>query len=184
MFTVEQLVSTILAATPAVTCTVVIFPADGFAKHQYQELRALYKEPQCSAQWSESRLQRVQGSEVGLMEAGVLPMPSYDSLFGAEAKPPKRGALPPEDRRAIAERLKAFAASPRVKDDALALYVNAQVRRRPHREARISVVAAAESLGYPRLHGELVATRTLRRLVSARACHPRQDPGSQAQSSP
>ena len=56
-------------------------------------------------------------------------MPSYDSLFGPEAKPPKRGSLPPEDRRAIADRLKAFAASPRVKDDALALYVNAQVSR-------------------------------------------------------
>ena len=58
-------------------------------------------------------------------------MPSYDSLFGAEASPVKRGTIPPEDRRRITERLKAFAASPRMKDDALALYVNAQVRQSP-----------------------------------------------------
>ena len=55
-------------------------------------------------------------------------MPSYESLFGPEAQPAKRGVIPPEDRRRITERLKAFAASPRMKDDALALYVNAQVR--------------------------------------------------------
>ena len=58
-------------------------------------------------------------------------MPSYDSLFGTEASPVKRGTIPPEDRRKITERLKAFASSPRMKDDALALYVNAQARRSP-----------------------------------------------------
>ena len=74
-------------------------------------------------------LQHMQGAEAGSTEAAMPPMPSYESLFGPDASPPKRGSLPPEDRRAITERLKAFGASPRVKDDALALYVNAQVRR-------------------------------------------------------
>ena len=80
------------------------------------------------------QLIRAQGPELPPAADGPA-MPSYESLFGTDSSPVKRGTIPPEDRRKITERLKAFASSPRMKDDALALYVNAQARSDFHEKA-------------------------------------------------
>lgn len=54
-------------------------------------------------------------------------MPSYEDIFGGQVSTVKVPALRAVQRAQVAERLKAFAASPRVRDEALALYVNSQV---------------------------------------------------------
>ena len=54
-------------------------------------------------------------------------MPGYEEIFGADAAQAGASVLAPSQRAEINERLKAFSASPGVRDDALALYVNSQV---------------------------------------------------------
>ena len=55
-------------------------------------------------------------------------MPGYEEVFGDKAAPAKATVLKPAQRAENTERLKAFSASPGVRDDALALYVNSQVK--------------------------------------------------------